>query len=68
MIENTILKKVWGFLVNPASRQAPQTKITKKIRNGIINTNKRTNRSINNQLRLSLFVLVYKYSHYKRCI
>ena len=66
-MENTILKKVWGFLVNPASRQAPQTKITKKIGNGIINTKTSTN-SINNQLILYLSVLVYKYSHFKRCI
>lgn len=63
-----ILKKEWDrILVNPASRQTPLTKITKKIRDGIINTKTSTN-SINNQLRLILFVLVYKYSHYKRCI
>lgn len=67
MMENTILKKVWGFLVNPVSRQAPQTKITKKIRNGIINTREPTN-SINNQLNLILFVYVNKYSYYLRCI
>ena len=64
-MENKLLK-LGGFLVNPASRQAPQTKITKKIGNGIINTD--TKNSINNQLRLSLFVLVYKYSHFERCI
>ena len=67
MMEKKLLKKVWGFLVNPVSVQVPQTKITKKIGNGIINTKTSTN-SINNQLRLYLFVLVYKYSHRKRCI
>lgn len=54
-----ILKKVWdSFLVNPVNVQAPLTKITKKIRNRIIN----------NQLILYLMVLVYKYSYYMRCI
>lgn len=63
-----ILKKVWdSFLVNPVNVQAPLTKITKKIRNRIINTTK-TNKSINNQLILYLMVLVYKYSYYERCI
>ncbi len=58
-----ILKKVWdSFLVNPVNVQAPLTKITKKIRNRIINTTK-TNKSINNQLILYLMVLVYKYSY-----
>lgn len=69
MMESTILKKVWGFLVNPASVQAPLTKITKKNkRSGIINTDKRTDKSINNQLILFLLVLVNKYSYYMRCI
>ena len=64
----TILKKVWGFLVNPVSVQTPLTKITKKIRNRIINTDKSNTRSINNQLIFILLVLVNKYSDYKRCI
>ena len=68
MMEIIILKKVWGFLVNPASVQTPLTKITKKIRNGIINTDKSNIRSINNQLILFLLVLVNKYSDYMRCI
>ena len=50
MMENKLLKKVWGFLVNPVSVQAPQTKITKKIGNGIINTKTSTN-SINNAVK-----------------
>ena len=63
-----ILKKEWDrILVNPASRQTPLTKITKKIRDGIINTREPAN-SINNQLRLILFVYVNKYSYYQRCI
>lgn len=63
-----ILKKEWDrILVNPASRQTPLTKITKKIRDGIINTREPAN-SINNQLRLILFVFVNKYSYYLRCI
>lgn len=66
-MKKTILKKVWGFLVNPVSVQTPLTKITKKIRNRIINTTE-TNKSINNQLILYLMVLVNKYSYYKRCI
>ncbi len=58
-----ILKKVWdSFLVNPVNVQAPLTKITKKIRNRIINTTK-TNKSINNQLILYLVLLVNKYSY-----
>ena len=64
-----ILKKVWdSILVNPASRPAPLTKITKKIRNGIINTDKSNDRSINNQLILYLLDFVNKYSDFKRCI
>ena len=51
MMENKLLKKVWGFLVNPVSVQAPQTKITKKIGNGIINTKTSTN-SINNAVKI----------------
>ena len=63
-----ILKKEWDrILVNPVSRQTPLTKITKKIRDGIINTREPAN-SINNQLRLILFVFVNKYSYYQRCI
>lgn len=59
------LKKVGdSFLVNPVNVQAPLTKITKKIRNGIINTNTKT-RSINNQLILYLVLLVNKYSYTK---
>ena len=58
-----ILKKVWdSFLVNPVNVQAPLTKITKKIRNRIINTTK-TNKSINNQLILYLVLLVNIYSY-----
>ena len=58
-----ILKKVWdSFLVNPVNVQAPLTKITKKIRNRIINTTK-TNKSINNQLILYLVLLDNKYSY-----
>lgn len=58
-----ILKKVWdSFLVNPVNVQAPLTKITKKIRNRIINTTK-TNKSINNQLILYLVLLVNNYSY-----
>ena len=58
-----ILKKVWdSFLVNPVNVQAPLTKITKKIRNRIINTTK-TNKSINNQLILYLVLLVNKYPY-----
>ena len=67
-MQKTILKKVWGFLVNPVSVQTPLTKITKKIRNRIINTDKSNTRSINNQLIFILLVLVNKYSDYKRCI
>ena len=67
-MKKSILKKVWGFLVNPATVQAPVTKITKKIRNRIINTDKSNTTSINNQLIFNLFVLVNKYSYYMRCI
>ena len=67
-MSKTIIKKVWdSFLVNPVNVQAPLTKITKKIRNGIINTNTDT-KSINNQLILYLMFLVNKYSYYMRCI
>ena len=67
-MKKSILKKVWGiFLVNPASTPAPLTKITKKIRNRIINTNTDTI-SINNQLILYLMFLVNKYSYCMRCI
>ena len=65
-MKKTILKKVWGFLVNPVSVQTPLTKITKKIGNRIINTQRDTN--INNQLILFLFVHVNKYYCFKRCI
>lgn len=62
------IKKVWdSFLVNPARVLTPLTRITKKIRNGIINTNRKA-RSINNQLILFLFVFVNKYSYFTRCI
>lgn len=59
----TILKKAWdSFLVNPVNVQAPLTKITKKIRNRIINTDTDT-KSINNQLILYWVLLVNKYSY-----
>ena len=60
----TILKKEWDrFLVNPVSVLAPLTKITKKIRNRIINTDTQT-RSINNQLILFLSFYVNKPSYF----
>lgn len=60
------LKKAWdSFLVNPVNVQAPLTKITKKIRNGIINTDKSNSKSINNQLIFILLVLVNKYSYFE---
>ncbi len=63
------LKNIWDkILVILVSTQTPLIKITKKNkRNGIINTNKRTDKSINNQLILFLLVLVNKYSYYKGC-
>ena len=60
----SIIKKIWDkFLLNPESLTAPLTKITKNKKNRIINTHKRTDKSINNQLILFLFVLVNKYSY-----
>ena len=57
--------KLWDMqLVTTFSTPAPLTKITKKIRNGIINSD----RNINNQLNLFLFVYVNKYSYFMRCI
>lgn len=57
--------KLWDMqLVTTVSTPAPLTKITKKIRNGIINSD----RNINNQLNLFLFVYVNKYSYFMRCI
>lgn len=61
----TKLKKEWDrFLVNPESVTAPLTKITKKIRNRIINT-EITTKSINNQLILILFFHVNKPTYFR---
>lgn len=57
--------RLWDIqLVTIVSTLAPLTKITKKIRDGIINSD----RNINNQLNLFLFVYVNKYSYSMRCI
>lgn len=63
----TIIKIFDSEKVTIVSTPAPLTKITKKIRDGIINTN-RSEININNQLILILFVYVNKYSYYLRCI
>lgn len=59
-----ILKNGWDrFLVTPENVLTPLTKITKKIRNRIINTRIRT-KSINNQLILCLLFYVNKCSYF----
>ena len=59
MIKSSNMGLVWVWEVIPVNTLAPVTKITKKIRNGIINTYTDT-KSINNQLILFLLVIVYK--------
>lgn len=59
MIKSSNMGLVWVWEVIPVNTLAPVTKITKKIRNGIINTYRDT-KSINNQLILFLLVIVYK--------
>lgn len=47
MIKSSNMELVWVWEVIPVNTLAPVTKITKKIRNGIINTYRDT-KSINN--------------------